>query len=79
MITRNHNIYLIDMNAQLYDPMLGHFLSPDPHIQSPDCPQNYNSYTYYLNNPLRYTDPTGEDWIQKRIFKVLSNLSLILN
>ena len=27
MITRNHNIYLIDMNARLYDPMLGRFLS----------------------------------------------------
>ena len=53
-------IGLIDMNARLYDPMLGRFLSPDPHIQSPDCPQNYNRYTYCLNNPLRYTDPTGE-------------------
>lgn len=52
-------IGLIDMNARLYDPMLGRFLSPDPHIQSPDCPQNYNRYTYCLNNPLRYTDPTG--------------------
>ena len=53
-------IGLIDMNARLYDPMLGRFLSPDPYIQSPDCPQNYNRYTYCLNNPLRYTDPTGE-------------------
>ena len=53
-------IGLIDMNARLYDPMLGRFLSPDPHIQSPDCPQNNNRYTYCLNNPLRYTDPTGE-------------------
>ena len=53
-------IGLIDMNARLYDPMLGRFLSPDPHIQSPDCPQNYNRYSYCLNNPLRYTDPTGE-------------------
>lgn len=52
-------IGLIDMNARLYDPMLGRFLSPDPYIQSPDCPQNYNRYTYCLNNPLRYTDPTG--------------------
>ena len=55
-------IGLIDMNARLYDPMLGRFLSPDPHIQSPDCPQNYNRYSYCLNNPLRYTDPTGETY-----------------
>lgn len=52
-------IGLIDMNARLYDPMLGRFLSPDPHIQSPDCPQNYNRYTYCLNNPLKYVDILG--------------------
>ena len=52
-------IGLIDMNARLYDPMLGRFLSPDPHIQSPDCPQNYNRYSYCLNNPLKYVDILG--------------------
>ncbi|MFO0206471.1 MAG: hypothetical protein ACK54L_10050, partial [Betaproteobacteria bacterium] len=24
--------------------------------------QNYNRYSYVLNNPLRYTDPSGEVW-----------------
>ena len=52
-------IGLIDMNARLYDPMLGRFLSADPHIQSPDCPQNYNRYSYCLNNPLKYVDILG--------------------
>lgn len=48
------------MNARLYDPALGRFLSPDPYVQMPDFTQSFNRYSYCLNNPLRYTDPTGE-------------------
>lgn len=51
---------LINMNGRVYDPLLGRFLSPDNHIQSPGNPQNYNRYAYALNNPLVYTDPSGE-------------------
>ena len=51
---------LINMNARLYDPALGRFLSPDPYVQSPDFTQNFNRYSYCLNNPLKYTDPDGE-------------------
>jgi len=50
---------LINMNARLYDPALGRFLSPDPYVQTPDNSQNFNRYSYCLNNPLRYSDPTG--------------------
>ena len=50
---------LINMNARLYDPTLCRFLSPDPVVQSPFTPQNLNRYAYCLNNPLRYTDPSG--------------------
>lgn len=51
---------LINMNGRLYDPYLQRFLSPDPYIQAPGNAQNYNRYSYCLNNPLRYTDPTGQ-------------------
>ncbi len=51
---------LINMNARLYDPALGRFLSPDPYVQAPDFSQSFNRYSYCLNNPLKYTDPTGE-------------------
>ena len=59
---------LINMNARLYDPALGRFLSPDPYVQLPDNTQSFNRYSYCLNNPLKYTDPTGElfiidDWV----------------
>ncbi|MBO7568240.1 MAG: RHS repeat-associated core domain-containing protein, partial [Bacteroidales bacterium] len=51
---------LIDMNGRFYDPLLGRFLSPDPYVQAPENPQNLNRYSYCLNNPLKYTDPSGE-------------------
>lgn len=51
---------LINMNARLYDPVLGRFLSPDPYVQAPDFSQNFNRYAYALNNPLKYTDESGE-------------------
>lgn len=51
---------LINMNARLYDPVIGRFLSPDPQLQNPYSSQNYNRYSYCLNNPLRYVDQDGE-------------------
>ena len=43
----------------MYDPDLGRFLSADPFVQAPANPQNLNRYSYVLNNPLSYTDPSG--------------------
>ena len=51
---------LINMNGRLYDPVLGRFLSPDNYVQSPDFTQSFNRYSYSLNNPLLYSDPSGE-------------------
>lgn len=51
---------LINMNARLYDPALCRFLSPDPLVQAPWDPQNFNRFTYALNNPLHYIDEDGE-------------------
>lgn len=53
-------IGLIHMNGRVYDPVIGRFLSPDPWIQDPNNSQSFNRYSYVWNNPLRYTDPTGE-------------------
>ena len=50
---------LIHMNGRMYDPILGRFISADPLIQSPNNLQSLNRYTYVMNNPLSYTDPTG--------------------
>jgi len=51
---------LINMNGRIYDPVLGRFLSTDNYVQSPDFTQAFNRYTYCLNNPLVYTDPSGD-------------------
>ena len=51
---------LVNMNARLYDPALGRFLAPDPFVQMPDLSQNFNRYSYAMNNPLRYVDEDGE-------------------
>ena len=51
---------LINMNARLYDPAIGRFLSPDPHVQMPDMSQNFNRYAYAMNNPLCYVDKDGK-------------------
>jgi len=52
-------IGLIHMNGRVYDPLVGRFLSADPSIQLPYNLQNYNRYSYTMNNPLGYTDPSG--------------------
>lgn len=50
---------LVNMNGRLYDPVVGRFLSADPIIQDAGNTQNYNRYSYCLNNPLKFTDPSG--------------------
>jgi hypothetical protein len=49
------------MNARLYDPTLARMLSPDNLVGDPTNSQAYNRYSYVWNNPLKYTDPTGND------------------
>jgi len=53
---------IINMNGRCYDPKIGRFLSPDVTIQNPENSQNFNRYSYCMNNPLNLIDPTGYDW-----------------
>jgi len=53
---------IINMNGRLYDPVIARFFSPDNFVQMPEFTQAYNRYTYCLNNPLKYVDPSGETW-----------------
>jgi len=50
---------LVDFNARWVDSSLGMFASPDSLVQYAYSPQALNRYSYVLNNPLTYSDPTG--------------------
>ncbi|MDD4860352.1 MAG: RHS repeat-associated core domain-containing protein, partial [Dehalococcoidales bacterium] len=47
--------------ARYYDPEIGRFISADTLVQMPFNPQSLNRYSYCLNNPLKYVDPSGLD------------------
>jgi RHS repeat-associated protein len=49
----------IHMNARVYDPDIGRFLSPDPTVPYINNPQAFNRYAYAVNNPLNYVDKDG--------------------
>jgi RHS repeat-associated protein len=65
---------LINMNGRLYDPVVGRFLSPDPYVATPDFSQGFNRYSYVLNNPLMFTDPSGymPKWLKWALGDMLS-------
>ena len=54
------DLKIINMNGRLYDPVIARFFSPDNFVQAPDFTQSYNRYSYCLNNPLQWVDPSGE-------------------
>ncbi len=53
---------LINMNGRMYDPLLSSFLSPDNYMQNPTSQQGFNRYAYCMYNPLKYVDPSGEQY-----------------
>ncbi|CAM3722395.1 RHS repeat domain-containing protein [Rheinheimera salexigens] len=64
---------VIHMGGRTYNPHLGRFMQADPFIQAPGNLQNYNRYSYVLNNPMSYTDPSGYNFF-KSAYKSLSRL-----
>jgi len=51
---------LIYLRVRYYDPATGRFISKDPVRGIATIPQTLNPYTYALNNPILYSDPSGE-------------------
>ena len=50
---------LYNYDARLYDPVVGRFISADTVVPGAFNPQALNRYSYCINNPLIYVDPTG--------------------
>jgi RHS repeat-associated protein len=50
-----------DYGARMYWPQIGRFISADSVMGSPGSPMTLNRYSYVLNNPYKYTDPTGRE------------------
>jgi RHS repeat-associated protein len=70
----------IHMNGRVFDPFLGRFLSADSIIEAPDALQSYNRYSYVLNNPMRYADPSGHciwDGCAAEVFMVVAGTALM--
>lgn len=54
---------LFHLGTRLYDPVAGRFMSIDTlaiNNVATSAPQGFNRYAYALNNPLRYSDPSGQ-------------------
>ena len=45
--------------ARWYDPTIGRFMQADIIVPSPQGIQGFDRYAYVNNNPMRYTDPSG--------------------
>jgi RHS repeat-associated protein len=59
------DVGLVPLGARLYAPAIGRFTSPDWYVlENPDkparLPQGYHLYSYGMNNPLRFDDPSGK-------------------
>ena len=54
-----NGIHVINMNARIYDPEVGRFMSADPTIPDMFSSQSLNRTTYVRNNPGSKIDPTG--------------------
>ena len=50
---------LVHFKGRIFDCVFARFLNPDPFIQDPYNIQNLNRYSYGLNNPFKYNDPSG--------------------
>ena len=53
---------IMDYIARNYDPAIGRFVQPDTIVPNPANPQSWNRYSYVMNNPIMYSDPSGHSW-----------------
>jgi RHS repeat-associated protein len=52
---------LSHLNARVYDPVIGRFLSRDP-VRVLRSAAASNPYAFAANDPINHSDPSGRDW-----------------
>jgi RHS repeat-associated protein len=57
-----YGIGLYFYQARFYDAALGRFAQADSVIPNPINPADFDRYSYSINNPLRYYDPSGNKY-----------------
>ena len=58
------------LNSRYYNPEWARFISPDMLICSNQDVLSFNLFTYVSNNPIMYSDPTGQGFLSNFIKKV---------
>ena len=64
---------LVYLHARFYAPWSGRFVSADTVVPQAGNPQAWNRYSYGLNNPVAYIDPTGH-FTEQAIYNYLLEL-----
>jgi RHS repeat-associated protein len=49
--------------ARYYNPVFARFIQPDDIIPNQFNPQSLNRYAYCIDNPVKYTDPSGNMYV----------------
>ncbi|MBI5665027.1 MAG: RHS repeat-associated core domain-containing protein [Nitrospirae bacterium] len=60
--------------ARYYDPRLEKFMTADTIVPEPFNPQALNRYSYCINNPINYTDPSGNSWLSENVSDKVSTV-----
>ncbi|MFN3217666.1 MAG: RHS repeat-associated core domain-containing protein [Acidimicrobiales bacterium] len=56
---RRDTTSLMSYQSRYYDPLVGRFTQADTIVPDAATPAAFNRYSYVINNPLKYVDPTG--------------------
>ena len=58
----DNEVGLYNFKARMYDPMIGRFTTADSIVPDLYSSQSLNRYSYCVNNPIKYIDPSGHSW-----------------
>ena len=76
---RSCRIGIVFLRARWYDSSLARFIQADTLIPSPGNPMAWDRYTYTLNNPIGYKDPSGHFAIPTGVVVALGVLLKVID